>query len=242
MIEYGDMAVMLTAWRRPGYLRKALSSWDAVRHVHDLRAFEVCLDPSDRQDEMENVCREFGHLAKLKRNPEKYGVLCNPRESMSYGFTLGAQFCIIADDDMLVSDDVLEYFRWAASEFEDDKSVAAVCAHTPEPAPAEEDQEGVELLPRYRCWIWSTWRDRWASVLLPNFDGDYSSGNPSGYDWNYDLRVIPQFGLKCVFPAASRSQNIGKFEGVHASPAEFASTYNPSFREHREPVAYRIRG
>lgn len=233
---------MLTAWRRPGYLRKALASWDAVRHVHDIRAFDVCIDPSDRETEIIGVCDEFSHLVKVKRNaPHKHGVLGNPRESMSYGFgQYGVKFCLIADDDMLVSDDVLEYFQWAASEFEDDKSVAAVCAHTPEPAPADADEAAIELLPRYRCWVWGVWKDRWEDVLLPTWDGTYSSGEPAGYDWNLDLRVIPGRGLTCVFPKASRSQNIGKFEGVHASPGEFAKTANQSFREKREPVSYRV--
>lgn len=232
------MAVVLTAWRRPGYTRKALQSWQEVACREYLKAFTVCLDPSDRQDEMLAVTREFP-WAHVKVNPVRYGVLMNPKMSISSAFTDNqVPFAIVADDDMLVSDDILQYFRWAADRFAADKSVAAVCAHTPEPAPQDADQNAVCLLPRYRCWVWGTWIDRWANLLEPTWDGDYSSGEPAGYDWNIDLRVIPQNNMRCVFPLASRSQNIGKFEGVHASPGEFADTANPSFREHREMVTY----
>jgi glycosyl transferase family 2 len=239
-----DTAVVLTAWRRPGYLKRALESWAQVRYVKMLREFTVYVDPSDRQDEILGVCRDAQPMLPVMRvivNPERYGVLRNPEQSMIRAFAdPDVKFAVVADDDMLVSTDVLSYFTWSASEFEADEKVAAVCAHTPEPAHAQASEEEVHLLPRYRCWIWGTWRDRWENVIGPTWDGDYSSGEPSGYDWNLDLRVIPGQKLTCVFPAASRSQNIGRFEGVHASPAEFAGTANPSFRAERNPLGYRL--
>jgi hypothetical protein len=244
VIGYKDMAVVMTVWRRPGYTRKALASWENVRGVGELGLFRVYVDPSDRQDEILSVCAEFQDGIpglSVEVNPERYGVSCNPEFSMARGFREhGAAFSVVGDDDMLVSTDVLEYLRWGADTFEDRKDVAAVCAHTPEPAPADSDQEAVQLLPRYRCWTWGTWRDRWDTVFEPTWDRHYDSGEPAGYDWNIDLRVVPGRGLRCVFPLASRSQNIGRFEGVHASPAEFLKTANPSFRQEREPVSYRV--
>lgn len=232
------MAVVMTLWRRPGYTRKALQSWMTVRGVRELGSFTAYIDPSDRQAEVAELCETAG--IDVMMNPERYGVSMNPEFSMKRGFESGAKFVIIADDDMLVSEDVLEYFRWAATEFEIRSSVAAVCAHTPEPTAADRPEDEVELLPRYRCWVWGTWKDGWEGIFQPNWDRDYSSGEPAGYDWNFDLRVIPRLEKTCVFPAASRTQNIGRFEGVHASPGEFAKTVNPSFREKREPVEYRL--
>jgi hypothetical protein len=126
------------------------------------------------------------------------------------------------------------------TKFEDDQKVFGVCAHTAENTPADADETAVHLLPRFRTWVWGTWRDRWFDVAVPTWDRDYSSGNPSGYDWNLDLRVVPERDMRCVFPLASRSQNIGKFEGVHAQPGEFDATQDPSFREKRGKVSYRL--
>lgn len=232
------MAVVMTLWRRPGYTRKALQSWAGVRGVDELRSFTAYIDPSDRQAEIVQLCETAGRDAVV--NSERYGVSCNPEFSMKRGFESGAQFVIIADDDMLVSEDTLEYFRWAATEFEKDERVAGVCAHTPEPAPADSAVDAVQLLPRYRCWIWGTWQPEWKTVFEPNWDRDYSSGEPAGYDWEFDLRTIPRLKKTCAFPLASRTQNIGRFEGVHAGPGDYQNTVNPSFREEREPVAYRL--
>jgi hypothetical protein len=234
------MAVVMTLWRRPGYTRKALRSWDNVRWTSELHSFTAYIDPSDRQDEIVSACEESEAVTRVVVNPERYGVSCNPEFSMKRGFDSGAKFVIIADDDMLVSEDILEYFQWAASEFENQDDVAGVCAHTPEPTAADSAVDEVRLLSRYRCWVWGTWRDRFENVFEPNWDEEYSSGEPAGYDWNYDLRVIPGLSMTCAFPLASRSQNIGRFEGVHAGPADYQNTVNPSFREKREPVGYRL--
>ena len=72
----------------------------------------------------------------------------------------GTAFLIAMDEDTLVSDDLLRYMEWAATRFEDDPGVFCVCAHTAENMPADADPEAVHLLPRFRAWVWGTWRDR----------------------------------------------------------------------------------
>ena len=51
-------AIMMTAWRRPQYLRQTLASWAKVDGVRDVAAFRVCLDPSDRLEKMLAVIAE----------------------------------------------------------------------------------------------------------------------------------------------------------------------------------------
>ena len=247
-MNIGDMTVGMWCWRRPRYLRRTLASWAQVDGVHELRAITIALEPSDREDEMMAVVDqardEYDLPLLVWGNEERLGVLVNPVESGSriLNFDRDAKFLIAMDEDMLLSDDLLRYFEWAATRFEDDPTVFGVCAHTAENARADADPELVQLLPRFRTWVWGTWRDRWFDVAVPTWDRDYSSGNPSGYDWNLDLRVIPERGLRCVFPAASRSQDIGQFEGVHASPADFHRFQDPSFRRARGKVEYRLVG
>lgn len=242
-----DMRVGMWCWKRPQYLRRTLKSWAAVDGVHELRSITIALEPSERKDEMleivEHAQKTYGlDNIEVIHNETQLGVLVNPVVSGSAILQNDpdTEFLICMDEDMLLSDDVLRYFEWAANKFEDDKTIFGVCAHTAENGTEDADQSAVQLLPRFRTWVWGTWPDRWFNVAVPTWDKDYSSGEPSGYDWNLDLRVVPELGLKCVFPVASRSQNTGQYGGVHASPAEFWSTLDPSFRYERGKVEYRL--
>jgi len=134
----------------------------------------------------------------------------------------------------------------AATEFQDNPDVLAVCAHNQhgqgwdERGPARDedaDQDTVRLLPYFNPWCWGTWRDRWEKILEPEWDKDCASGGPadSGYDWNVQLRILPRHGMLCVVPDASRSQNIGALEGWASSPEIVARAQSRSFRREREP-------
>jgi hypothetical protein len=240
-----DVAILMTAWRRPQYTRKVLQSWSEVRGVKDV-PFTVFLEPSDRQEQMREVIRESGLDIYLRENTELQGVDVNIAKGAETLFQENPElrYLIFAEDDLIVSNDVLEFLLWADEQFRDRKDVLVVNAHTDDGATENADPAEVMLGQRLRCWIWGTWRDRWEETLLPTWDYDTSTseypGDPCDWAWNLDLRVIPRGGFRTVLPAASRSQNIGKWEGVHASPGLYAETLNPSFRAEREPVEYRL--
>ena len=90
--------------------------------------------------------------------------------------------------------------------------------------------------------MWGTWRDRWEQVIRPRWDLECDSGGPadSGWDWNIATRIIPQGGYVCAVPDASRSQNIGRYGGWAADPADFPNTQAASFRAERAEVTYRL--
>ncbi len=249
-MSLSDTAIVMTAWKRPQYLRRVLESWAAVRGVHDVRSFTIGLDPSERQQKMLDIVQQardrHGLNITVIENPERYDNLGNPLETARavFGSDPGVQFLVFAEEDLIVSDDVLDYLAWTDEQFRDDQTVLIACAHTEEGASYWADPRDVHLGTRFRCWIWASWRDRWDTVLEPTWDRTYSTGTPehpgSGWDHHIDARIIPGGGYRTVLPAASRSQNIGKFEGVHASPGEYASTLNPSFREVYGLVDYQL--
>ena len=250
-MNISDMTAGMWCWRRPRYLRRTLESWAKVDGVHDLRGITIALEPSERKDEMlaviEDARTRHGLNITVRHNSQQLGVLVNPVVSGSaiLNEDPGAKFLIAMDEDMDLSDDLLWYMTWAATRFEDDPSVFCVCSHSVSGAGPDADQGAVQLAQRFHVWVWGTWRDRWFDVAVPTWDRDYSSGDPSsgipsGYDWNLDLRILLQRNLRCVLPVASRSQDIGQFEGVHASPADFRRTQDPSFRAHRGKVEYRM--
>jgi hypothetical protein len=245
----GETAIIMTAWRRPQYLKRTLESWSAVDGVRDVHSFTIGLDPSERRVSMLDVIDRArmvnGLDITVRENPERYDNLGNPLETARAVFAdPGVEMVVFAEEDLLVSDDVLRYFEWADESFRGDPETLIACAHSEEGALEGADPRAVHFSQRFRCWIWGTWRDRWESVIEPTWDRDYSSGSPedpaAGWDCNLNNRIIPRGGYRTVLPAASRSQNIGKFEGVHQAPAEYAATVNPSFREQFGVVDYRL--
>ena len=251
-------AIMMTAWRRPQYLRQTLASWAQVDGIRDVAAFRVCLDPSDRLEKMLTVIAEaradYGLDIEARVNTRHLGVSVNPVEG---GTTVlneypDVDYLVMAEEDLVVADDTLRYLSWADETFRHDPSVLINCAHSPDNPDPDADPAAVVMLPRFRCWIWGTWRDRWFDVLEPTWDRAYYTGNQetgqqAGFDWHIDLRVIhghdPHTGGRaylCTLPLASRSQNIGRFEGVHADASVYDGTLNPSFREKFGNVDYRL--
>jgi hypothetical protein len=243
------IAVLMTAWRRPQYLKKTLNSWAAVRGIEDV-PITIFLEPSDRQERMMEVIRlaQDGGLPNLevRANPERLGVDVNIAKAAETLFRENEklQYLIFAEEDLLVSTDVLEYFTWCDEQFRDREDVLIVNSHTKEGAEEGADPAEVILGQRFRCWVWASWRGKWNDVLFPTWDWNISTseypGDPCDWAWNLDLRVIPRGGFRTVLPAASRSQNIGKFEGVHQHPALHAGELNPSYCAEREPVEYRV--
>lgn len=227
--------LVYTAYNRPDYFTQVMQSWAQVRGYADWQP-TVHLEPSRWQDAMTGIAVESGATVKL--NPLRRGVLTNPWHALDTTFT-DADFAVLAEDDVLVSSDVLEYFSWAAARFAADHSVLGVCAFS---RSDHSDPAAVYLNDRFTSpLVWGTWSDRWPE-LRDTWDFDYSSGlatgTPSGWDWNIALRVGA--GRRFVTPRQSRSDHIGQFNGAHMQPQDFAASRAVSFLPHRPRCVYRL--
>lgn len=236
-------AVVFTAYNRIGYLTKVLDSWRNVRGIRDW-VFYASIDPSPHTNEVVDLFAQFFRdtgtsLGLTNVNKERLGVLHHPWVALDHVFSHGNDFAVRVEDDLMVSDDFLEYMDYARQEFEDDKDIAAVIGYTNGP---DGDESEVWIRPEYGPWNWGTWKDRWDEYIGPTWDHDYSTyngtpGNQSGWDWNLNTRVLPSLGKSCVFPGHSRVQNIGA-QGTHAQPANFPQS--PSYREHFGEQKYHL--
>jgi len=235
--------IVFTVCQRPWYLKEALASWGEVRGVQDWRLIFM-VEPTHMTKDAAAVIEQFRHPDKqVVFNAERLGVLVNPWEGLEKSFKTGAEFTVLAEEDLIVSDDVLEYMTWAKNEFENVPEVfGAMCQlqgtfETPDP-------DVVALVQDFNPWIWGTWRNRWTGVLRDTWDKDYSTGNPdgsqAGWDWNIAKRILPRFDAKFVVTGASRSQNIGKHMGTHAQEQDFEGTQAKTFRNHRSGCYYRL--
>lgn len=224
--------IAFTAHRRPHYLRETLASWREVRGVDDVE-LHLLLEPSDRQSEMIEVIRQSDLVINTHLNPIRLGVARNPWHALETVFVLGAEFAILAEEDIIVSDDVLEYFAYARERHKYDERVLGVCAYT-------ERDEGLPaatlLSEQFAVLLWGTGASGWCTALRDAWGAETGSrpGHESGWDWEMS-RLARRTGRVWVHPEVSRSRHIGEFEGVHTTAATWAAEHCPTFRAHRPP-------
>lgn len=234
-------SLFLTAYDRIPYLQETLYSWSAVRDLQNWH-FVAMIEPSPVQEQVKQEFEEFVLRTGLtdydiRINPEVYGVLHHPWVGFEQQFSLGYDFVIRAEDDLIVTDDVLEFFNHAAYEFADEPTVATAHAFSGFQYGNPGD---LRLLDEFCPWVWGTWRDRWKNLLGPTWDHNYSTfnekpGHQAGWDWNINTRLFPEHDLRSVVPISSRSNNIG-VQGVHGTDANFITIRD--FEQHREPVNF----
>ena len=260
--DLSSMAVMTTAWRRPYYFEPVLKSWAAAGGQNELARFVISLGRTDRYGQqaalIERMRPRFGLPLEILDQSDRAMSVNGPHTAIAEGVghvfaDESADFCILGEEDVQVSSDVLAYMAWAAERFADDERVLAVLAHSrcgqgwdgPDVADdPDADPAIVRLAPYFNPWCWGTWRDRWEKILEPEWDWRCDSGGAldSGYDHNIQRRILPRHGMVCVVPDASRSQNIGQHEGWATNAASWAFSQARSFAEKREPCKYRVEG
>lgn len=226
--------LVFTGFNRPNYLREAIASWNQAGGIQNWDA-SFSLEPSDVESQM---ISEFEQLRSKtltgEVNSTRFGVLVNPFAAMKRSFARGSDFSVLAEDDIIVSSDVLEYFEWASEEYKEDESVLAILAYsriTSENDP--QNRSGVARTKVFCPLVWGTWRHRWEFPIEPNWDLNYSSGRPdgseAGWDWNM-MRLAVRRGEDFIYPTDSRSNHIGLYGGTHTSPESFPESQAYTFR------------
>jgi hypothetical protein len=230
-----NKAIFFTVYNRVSYLSETLNQWKNVRGIEDYTMY-FRVDPSEITerviDEINNFSSSVKSNVKIILNLEKQGCASNTWNGFNQLFN-EYDFVILAEDDILPSTDLLEYFSFLQRKYRDDESVAVISANYEFEGYSPYSVSKVDI---FRGQIWGTWKDRWEKYIKDTWDFDYSTGvddGPSGWDWNLTLRVLPQNNLKTVVPHSSRSQHIG-VNGLHCGPEMFDSTQMKSFKIHRE--------
>jgi len=217
-------------------LKQALASWEAVRGIENW-SFVFMVEPSDRKQEMLDVINDSSLPNKtVVENNIRFGVLSNPWAGMNWAFEHGADFAFIAEEDVIVSDDILEYVEWCCEVFRDQESCIGVCANNRVAAP--QDPAQVAQVQRFDPLGWGTWKDCWSSYLRDSWDHGYSSGSPSGWDHNINLRILPKLNKFFAFPFVSRSDHIGRQEGQHMVEENYEASRAPTFKARTEQCEF----
>ena len=223
--------IVLTAYNRPEYLAETLASWKNVRGI-EARNIDIFLEPSPVKYEMERVAWDSGLNVVIHHNPVKHGVLHNPWEALEWSFTnqlFPADFTILAEEDVVVSSDVLEYFDLACSMYGPEGALG-VCSYT---ANLGDDMFHVKLAESFEVLTWGTWSESWFSHIRDTWDHDYStnSGTPGqNAGWDHNLNRLSRTVKPFVHPDVSRCKHIGRNGGVHMTADWFDTISCPTFQ------------
>lgn len=219
-------AIVFTVHNRPYYFGPVLHAWQQVRGIEDWR-FIFKVEPTPTKPAMLELIDKFDHPNKLiVENETRAGVLSNPWQGLELAFNLGYEFAVLAEEDLLPATNILEYFHFCDGKLYENESVMAVCTNPPDNIHQPND---IFLDQSFAVWLWGTWQSRWYETIRDTWDHDYSSGNPGGWDWNLNLRVLPANHMKCSYPGVPLVDHLGQYGGVHQIPDEYDFTRPQGF-------------
>ncbi len=217
---------------RTHYVGPALESWRNVRGIEDAYIIHR-LEPG-YPDMAELVHRQRPEAdGEIIINDSQLGNDANMKAAVTSGFATGTAFVIAAEDDVLVSRDLLEYMLAMAGRYAADKSVLAITAWQDGPPGPLDEVRRTEWFYGGACW--GMWRDRWDEVK------DCWPPSGTGYD-GYLWELAQATGRRCIQPAATRCKNIGEY-GVNTRGEGFQAVWDrQQFTPDIPPQSYREQG
>jgi hypothetical protein len=228
-------AVVFVVCGRIDFTKQTLDYWADARNIDEFD-FYFKLEPHPENDEIIKLIDSFKEKTKTEvgviLNEEVLGVDGkNHDTAMRLMFEkMEYDFVVLAENDLIPSEDISDYFVELSNRFKDDDSIFAVCAnyHTPMNyaniwdangnlvVASPEEKNVFDIQPFWAGWIWGTWKDRWQKYLS---EGIYRED--LHYDAFVSQRVVPDNNLFCVIPRYSRSQHIGHYGAHHQSSFDF---------------------
>lgn len=241
-VDMLDIDLRFTGYNRPEYFLPVVHSWNNVRGIERTHA-TLHLEPSDpvtEQKMMDAFYQLKAGAHTLVLNHSRYGVLLNPWKALEAGFKRSEKV-ILAEDDVIVSSDILEFMDFGLTVTPAHPDLMGVCAFSREGGP----EHIYEVRKSFSPLIWGTTRDIWVNYLRDTWDKDYTSGNAdgsqAGWDWNIN-RILSAQDKYFIYPLASRSDHIGEHKGTHMMPEMFHESRGVDFKLSRSVMGYTPRG
>lgn len=234
--------VALFVYRRQDKVEMVLEALEKNRSAEQTDLLIFCDGYKGEQDrkQVESV-REYIRQYKTRsrfRNVFIYESAVNKglADSIISGVTVAMERygkAIIVEDDLLTSEDFLDYMNGGLDFYGSDPRYGSISAYTYPLKELKRYKEDVYVLRKGECWGWATWKDRWDGVdwQVKNFETLYSDADfRRGFcelqagidqmlcDWkegrvdSWAVRWVLHLYLKkqlTVYPAVSRTRNIG---------------------------------
>lgn len=242
--------IAVFAFNRPDHLRRTLDALAAneLAAQSDLTIF--CDGP--RTEAEQQTTDAVRTVAKLARGFAAVKVVCREANMGCAASVIGGlqymfdrhDLLIVIEDDILCSEHTLAFLNHGLELYEKQKTVFNIAAWSPPPnlLPAHREYTwDVYAIPRFNCWGWASWRDRFESVDWSVTDYEQFRNSPrlraafdaGGADMSglldsqmrgdlntWDIRMdYARFKQGCVGinPVRSYTTNIGMGCGTHTT-------------------------
>lgn len=214
--------IAISAYNRPEYSRRSLAAIIGAKGFSPEKYSIYCSIDCDANGEINpevyNVYASYKGPLTLEKAPIKLGCNYNVKAALELAWEDNPDFVLMIEDDIIISDDGLEYIEWAAERYKQDTSVRTIglWGHNNQPSlPLSSNDYGKAMRQNYfTCWGWGTWKDRWEEMLAKWTTGDDS------HDTSWDVIVSSHLGERMeILPAISRAYNCGEHGGTHRGRA-----------------------
>lgn len=214
-MDIKDIAIALTAFGRPHYLRqtlKSLSNCSGIEHAHLVVSVDYNSNPETRAQVIDLVLGWDKSPIEISLRGSSIGCDSNTRAVMDQAFGCGREYVVLLEDDICVSPDFLYYHHWCSNYYQYDFNVLQVLAHSRSSHFVPELARSVCRRRGFSGLSWGTWKNRWNLIREP-------WSNVPSYDvfqWRRWMRENNYGWDACAIrPYLSRIQHIGAVGGTN---------------------------
>jgi glycosyltransferase involved in cell wall biosynthesis len=169
--------IIIFAYNRPEHLKKCLDSLQANKIASESELFVFSDGPKsvediDKVSEVRRILDKINSFKKvIVEKSEKNTGLANSVINGVSEVLKDYEAAIVLEDDLIVSEDFLEYMNSSLNFYKSNSKVFSVSGYCA-PIDLENYSEDVFFYQRINSWGWGTWRSRWETVdwKLKDFD------------------------------------------------------------------------
>lgn len=194
-------------FKRPEHTRRTLAALAANELAADTDLHIFCDGPRSKADEkaveqVREICRNASGFASLHvhEHSVNQGLANSLFAGLDYMFEKHDRVIVI-EDDIRASPGTLTFLNTCLERYQAEPVVFSIAAWSPDPKKLglpDDYPWDVYFIPRFHCWGWASWKDRWQSVdrhvsTAPAiFDNPYALGGycQGGADLPHMLRLV----------------------------------------------------
>ena len=227
-----NKAIAFTVFNREDFLKRTLYSWSKVKYLDEYDIY-FFVEPSNKINQILEIISSFKSVMgsrniMIKINNELKGCSANTFQALNLLFKV-YDFVVLAEDDLIVSDDVCQYFNYLEDRYRDSNDVCIISANNKTKNML--DNNVVMPTEYFEGYVWGTWSKCWKSLFSTKWNIKEDGGD-ANWDWNIGQKLKAN-NLKCIHPAHSKSQHIG-INGINSNPEIFDHTLAYSFKDSYE--------
>jgi hypothetical protein len=224
------MIITMTAWKRPFYLKDSMAALRiAKQHLEEPLTLIVCIEPSEVQEQMIQLCSGIADREVIISNDKHYGLQANNLHSISLAFRMAKDlkesYVLGLSEDIVLAPDALCLAAWMRDRFQNDEEVLYTSlfsgggekrhGHAGN-APLPEEYNRVVLTTWFHCQGWGAWTSTWEDHWFPKWNMENREDS-----WDSNVNLFVMKGFKQAMPRLSRCTHIGLIGGTHSTPELF---------------------